>query len=196
MAAILVLLVALACAPGPTTAPPTLEPAAVEQPLGLVLGCASIDEAECQLEARRLLADLPAGRGHPFDIQISPGGITYVEYAGGVDTLTYTIGGDPFIVGPLDFTFSDPLQPSSAGVVGVGPFAFDLGHCGLSHMVDFDGSFWVAFGQIDGEAPGWINSESGQMRLVGPNVAEYRGSIGFVARLVRFPGAKRFFLCD
>ena len=63
-------------------------------------------------------------------------------------------------------------------------------------VVDFDGSFWVPVGQVDGEAPGIINSESGQMRLLGPNLAEYSGTKGFSMNLARWPGPKRFFLCD
>ena len=47
--------------------------------------------------------------------------------------------------------------------------------------VDFDGSFWVPFGLVDGDASAIINNDSGQMRLLGPNVAEYRNAEGFVA---------------
>jgi hypothetical protein len=178
----------------------------------MVIGCASIDALECQDAARRLVGELPAGRGLPFDIQISlgscpneppcprtlaaRGGIAFVEYAGGADSLTYSLGGVPPILGPLDFSFSDPVEPDSARAIGPGPFPFELGHCGLNHVVDFDGSFWVALGQIDGEASGFINSESGQMRLLGPNVVQYQGVGGFIAQLVRFPGAKRLWGCD
>ena len=63
-------------------------------------------------------------------------------------------------------------------------------------VVDFDGSFWLPVGQVDGEASVIVNGESGEMRLLGPNIAEYRNGDGFVARLARFPGAKRIFLCD
>jgi hypothetical protein len=211
IAVILISLVAFACSPGPTKAPATAEPPAVQQPVGLVLGCAGVAEAECQHAAARLQADLPQGRRQPFDIQISlgecpnedpcprtiaaRGAIAYAEYAGGFETLTYSLGGEPDNLGPLDFAFTEPIAPSSARVAGGLTFPFDLGHCGLSHMVDFDGSFWVAFGQIDGDAFGLINSESGQMRLLGSNVAQYTGPTGFIAQLVRFPGHKRFFYC-
>ena len=34
------------------------------------------------------------------------------------------------------------------------------------------------------------------MRLLGPNLAEYTGTPGFTVQLARWPGPKRFFLCD
>ena len=194
------------------TASPTLQPTVAAPPAGIVFGCATIEAAECQVAAQRVLAALPAGRNQPFDIQISLGscanvgpcprtldarsGAAHVEYAGGIDTLTDTIGGQPPIFGPMDFQSSDAIAPSSPRVAGAGPFPFELGHCGLRHVIDFDGSFWVILGQVDGEAPGMINSESGQVRLLAPNLAVYVGSTGFTSQLARFPGPKRFFLCD
>jgi hypothetical protein len=53
----------------------------------------------------------------------------------------------------------------------------------------------VPLGEIDGDASPVINSDSGQMRLLGPNLAEYRNAQGFEARLARFPGPKHVWLC-
>jgi len=63
-------------------------------------------------------------------------------------------------------------------------------------VIDFDGSFWLPLGQVDGDDPASINSEPGQMLFLGPNVVQFTGESGFTAQLARFPGAKRFFLCD
>jgi hypothetical protein len=187
-------------------------PVATDAPqAGIVVGCATVEAGDCQAATARILSGLPPGRGAPFDIQISlgacpndapcpatiaaRGGIAFVEYAGGPDSLTYSLGGVPWLLGPLDNGFTDPIAPSSRRVAGAGPFPFELGHCGLSHVVDFDGSYWVLVGQFDGEASGVINGESGELRLLAPNLAVYTGPAAFTARLVRFPGAKRFWNC-
>jgi hypothetical protein len=73
---------------------------------------------------------------------------------------------------------------------------FTLGHCGLLHVVDFDGSFWVPVGQLDLEEPANINSSEGQMQLVGPNRALFASGGRVIATLARFPGPKQFWLCD
>jgi hypothetical protein len=194
------------------TQEPTVAPTGVEQPAGVAISCVTIPEAECGVEAKMVLAGLPPGVPQPFDVQIvlggcpnaapcprtiaARGGMAYVEFVGGVDTLTYSLGGDIGILGPLDFSFTDPISPTSARVGGGAPVPFQLGHCGLSWQVDFDGSFWVPFGELDGNAPGYINSESGRMQLLAPAVAQYTGEAGFTARLLRFPGPKRIFVCD
>lgn len=41
-----------------------------------------------------------------------------------------------------------------------------------------------------------INAEQGQMVLLGPDMAEYRGATGFTARLARFPGPKHIWICS
>jgi hypothetical protein len=117
--------VLLACTPSVTPEPTAPEAA------GLVVGCAGVEASECQAAAAQLLAALPPGRPRPFDIQltlmgcakvacpqtlVAQGAIAYVEYAGGLDTFTYTIGGDPWILGPLDDHFTDPIAPASIRV--------------------------------------------------------------------------------
>ena len=91
--------------------------------------------------------------------------------------------------------WSGLLQPRSPRVVGPGPHPFELGHCGLTWQVDFDGSFWLPTGAIDGDAPAVINSERGTIVLLGPNLARFVGDSGFTAQLARFPGPKHVWLC-
>jgi hypothetical protein len=71
-----------------------------------------------------------------------------------------------------------------------------MGHCGLTHVIDFDGSYWVPVGQVDGDHPTVINAESGSMLLLNPNLAEFHGDSGFMVQLARFPGPKHFWGCD
>jgi hypothetical protein len=179
-----------------------------------VIGCTSVDPAECRFIAEQVVAALPAERGQAFTVQIELFGCPNdgpcprtLAVRGGRAIIDFTDGGDPILLslaGPpqapriavVQGFWSGLIQPRSARVAGFGPFAFELGHCGLSHLVDFDGSFWVPSGIVDGDAPGIINAESGHMLLVGPNIAQYTGPGGFGARLARFPGPKHFWLCD
>lgn len=198
------------CSPSPSSSPPGEEAA----PAGPVLGCLSIEQAECEFVAQQVAAALPAARGVPFAIivqlngcpKVAPCARTLGVREGGGVTAEYVDGGEPVqlsIKGPpqaprfdeADMSWSGLQQPSSLRVAGVGPFPFTLGHCGLVWQVDFDGSFWVPIGQVDGDAPEIINSDSGEMRLLGPNLAEYRNAAGFTATLARFPGPKHVWLC-
>lgn len=196
--------------PTPTVAPPEAGPANV------ALACANIETAECQFVAARILAALPEGRRGPFAIQITLAGCVaepcprslgarsggaVIEYPNGGQPLLARLEGPP--VNPLIAfdpeipPYSGPIAPSSPRVAGPGPVEFMVGHCGLRHIVDFDGSFWVVVGQVDVESGQAINNqERGVITLLGPNQAEYRGTADFVVRLARFPGTKRFFLCD
>jgi hypothetical protein len=211
IAAGLAALVLGACGTSTSTPAPTEAPA----PAGLVVGCMSIEANECRFVAEQVVAAMPAARGRPFAVEITlfpcdgggacvrtlaaREGRAIVEYADGGEPIDVRLGGppqNPTVAIQENHFWSGTVQPTSARVNGPGPFPFDLGHCGLSHVVDFDGSFWVPIGQVDGEAPGIINSESGQMLLLAPNLAQYRGATGFSAQLARFPGPKRFFLCD
>jgi len=184
-------------------------------PNAIVIGCASIEAAECQFVVEQIVAGLPAARGRPFSIEVSlygcenpdacpktlavRDGVALVDYADGGDPIQLTLKGppqQPQIAIAANMAWSGLIQPASQRVGGPGPFPFEVGHCGLSHVIDFDGSFWVPVGQLDGDASVVINSESGQMLLLGPNLAVYQGAKGFSAQLARFPGAKRFWLCD
>ncbi len=180
----------------------------------MVVGCGSIEAAECRFVAEQIGAGLPAFRGRPFTIEITlfgcenqaacpktlafRDGMAVVEYADGGDPIQLTLHGppeQPQIAVDANTAWSGLIQPSSPRVLGPGPVPFEVGHCGLSHVIDFDGSFWVPVGQFDGDASVVINSEPGQMALVGPNLAVYQGAAGFSVQLARFPGAKHFFLC-
>ena len=212
-AAIVVALAAAACAPtNPSGSPPASEAAPQR---AFVLGCLSIEQLECEFVAQQVLAEVPADRGVPFSIQIqlfgcpndgpcpptlaAREGRAVIEYAGGLEPIVVSLHGPPQtprIAVQAGMTWSGVVQPSSPQAPGLGPFPFELGHCGMSHVVDFDGSFWVPVGPLDGDASGMINAESGQMRLLGPDLALYEGPTGFNAHLARFPGGKHFFLCD
>jgi len=128
-----------------------------------------------------------------------------VEFSDGDAPLQFTLAGPPDApqIAPLDVCpATDPdvscwelMKPKSERVAGSGPFPFQVGHCGLGHIVDFDNGFWVVTGRVDGYPHGSMGL-GGEMRLLGPDVAEYReGSAGpgeppFVARLARYPGPK------
>ena len=202
-----------ACGPAPSASPAPSPTAAA--PAGLVVGCASIESIECHFVAEQIVAVLPAERGPAFAIEIqlfgcpndgpcpptlaSRAGRAVIEYAGCGEPIMVSLHGPPQtprIALQAGMTWSDAAQPTSEQAPGLGPFPFELGHCGMSHVVDFDGSFWVPVGPLDGDASGMINGESGQMRLLGPDLALYKGPTGFEAHLARFPGPKRFFLCD
>lgn len=184
-------------------------------PAGLVVGCASVESVECHFIAEQIVAVLPPERGRAFAIEIqlfgcqdalpcpptlaAREGRAVIEYADAGEPITVSLNGPPQaprLAVQAGLTWSDAVQPTSPQVPGPGPFPFELGHCGLSHVVDFDGSFWVLVGPVDGDAPGIINAESGQMRLLGPDLALYEGGTGFSAHLARFPGPKRLFPCD
>lgn len=192
-----------AASPGPTGGAP---------PAGAVLGCISVEAPECQFIAEHVVAALPAARGPAFAIEIQlygcpndgpcprslgvRDGKALIEYVDG-EPIELTLAGPPQTprIGAAPSAWSGLIQPASPRVGGPGPIPFEVGHCGISHVVDFDGSFWVPVGQVDGDASGFMNAESGQMLLLGPNVARYIGATGFTVQLARFPGPKHFWLC-
>lgn len=214
LAALVVLAVLAACSP--TVSPPPSAPPAEAELANVAVACGSIEPAECRFVAARILAALPEERRAPFAIQITLGscvadpcprslgarsGAAVIEYPNGGQPMHARLEGPP--VNPLIAfdpeipPYSGPIAPSSPRVGGPGPVEFEVGHCGLRHIVDFDGSFWVMVGQVDVEnGQALSNQERGVITLVGPNQAEYRGTADFVVRLARFPGTKRFFLCD
>jgi hypothetical protein len=183
-------------------------------PPAFVLGCLSIEQDECQFVAERVVGHLPQDRGMPFAIEIHlygcpndgpcpetlavrEGKVT-VEYADAREPVSMTIVGPPRAptLGEAPMGWSGLIEPTSPRVGGSGPFPFDLGHCGLSWQVDFDGSFWLPIGQVDGDASPVINAERGHITLLGPKLAHYRGDSGFTAQLARFPGPKHVWICD
>ena len=184
-------------------------------PRALVLGCLSVSEAECRFLAQAILPTLPVERGAPFSIQIqlyeceNPDipcpqtldvrqGKAVVEFTDGEKPIDLSLRGPSLAptIAPIDTFYLGLSDPSSAHVVGGGPFPYEMGHCGLTHVVDFDGSYWVPIGQVDGDHPTVINAESGSMLLLNPNLAEFHGDSGFMVQLARFPGPKHFWGCD
>ena len=223
-----------ACSPAPSPAPasgapegsrpgsdaPVVSPAA-EASTGpaarepLVLGCLSIDDAECRFLAQQIVAALPAERGAPFaiEIQLFPCenaaapcprslsarlGKAVVEFTDAGEPIDLSLKGPPLVpeIARQDAFYLGLTNPTSVRVAGAGPFPFDMGHCGVTHVIDFDGSFWIPTGQVDGDHPTIINAERGSMRLLGPNLAEFHGDSGFTVQLARFPGPKHFWGCD
>lgn len=194
--------------PSPTPSP-TAEPLI---PAAHVIACVGIQEAECLAVAGRVRAALPVERGAPFSIEITlygceqppcagslaaQDGYAQVDWPGPLEPVRLTLGGPPEdpVIGIDTMTWTQPLQPSSERVLGPGPIPFELGHCGLLWQVDFDGSFWVPLGVIDGNAAALIGGDRGHISLVEPNTAEFRAQNGFVASLVRYPGPKRVWPC-
>jgi hypothetical protein len=201
----------------PTSAQPTAAAAESDDvgpgPAGddFVLGCISIAAAECEFVADLVLARLPDEREMPVSILInlygcgSPcaksldareGAVT-VEYADGGEPIDATVHGpaEAPVFGEVETGWSGLLEPTSARVDGTGPFAYELGHCGLLWQVDFDGSFWLPVGQVDGDAADLFNAGSGEIVLLEPNVAQFEADSGFTVQLARFPGPKHVFLC-
>jgi hypothetical protein len=208
---LLALVAAAGCSPTNPSAAPSTEPSA--QTPARILGCLSIGAAECQFVAEQVVVRLPEERGAPFAIvvqlygcpNVNPcpptlgvweGKVT-VEYADRAEPIEVTVAGPPQAprFGDAAMTWSGLIDASSPRVASQGPFLFELGHCGLTWQVDFDGSFWLPVGQVDGDASAAVNAERGQMVLLGPNLAQYRGETGFTARLARFPGPKHLWLC-
>ena len=203
----------------PTSAAPsaaaTPAPSQGAEPQALVVGCISIDDAECQFLARPIVAVLPPERGPAFavEIQLYPcevpeapcprtldarRGKAVVEFLDREEPLELSLEGPALTpkIAPQDAFYLGLTDPSSPRVAGPGPFPYEMGHCGVTHVIDFDGSFWLPIGQVDGDHPTIINAESGTMRLLGPNLAEFRGDSGFTVQLARFPGPKHFWGCD
>lgn len=199
-----------ACAPTSSASPsPTLRPE--EPPAALALGCIGVGEPECRFLAERIIAEVAGDRGAPFSLTIElycaqePPCPETLDARRGQATMRWADGAEPVTVSitppaaaprleRADSGWSGLQQPSSARVVGPGPFPLELGHCGLLWQVDFDGSFWVPVGHVDSEASGLINGERGLIRLLGPNLAAYAGT-GWEVQLARFPGPLHVWGC-
>ena len=178
----------------------------------------SFGAPECELVAAKAVEQLPQSRGTPFAIlvrffvcpdlciplrdgvrssgDLKDGAVT-VEYADGGEPIELSFSGG--LAAPEfqieDRTWSGPREPESPRVEGSGPFGFTLGHCGLDWYVDFDGSFWVPVGLVDGDASALINAERGEMLLLSRDRVQFRGQSGFTATLARFPGPKHIWIC-
>ena len=88
------------------------------------------------------------------------------------------------VPGGLEF---EPISPPA--VAGV-RYRFEVGHCGLNHITDFDGSFWEPVQRQPGaDTPSsLINSDRGTIQIVAPRRAIYTSSIGEKVGLLRIDG--------
>ena len=195
------------------TAEPFVPPAAPTR--AEVVACVDINGPECRSVAAAILATLPGVDGEPFWVMVrldpcpdpevacpeslvARRGTAHVEYPDGGAALAFLVAGPP--AAPVskpddDARWTDPIQPGSPQVEDEGPWPFEVGHCGLLHAVDFDGSFWVLVGDVHGEDEALQGGETGSIALAGEDRARYLGAQEVVFELARFPGAKRFEPC-
>lgn len=177
------------------------------------MACIGYEQGECEAVARRILALAGDRRPSAFSatlvlFECRDGGVCPKSLAArdGHATIEFVDGGPPLesqltgapeapVTSTVVAEFTERRLPRSPKVVGVGPFPFKPGHCGLLWQVDFDGSFWVPVGQVDGDANDLVNAGSGRILLLGPTLAEYIGDGGFTIGLVSFPGAKHISIC-
>ena len=208
---LVVAILVAACTSAPSPAPTSADVSLVA---GVVVGCLSFEQTECESVATQVLRAIPPGRVAPFSIALqlndcpnagacaksllARNGQATVEFSDGGEPIMLSLAGPPATarMQPIDVRWSGVQQPRSSRVIGRGPFPFELGHCGLTWQVDFDGSFWVPVGQIDASAPAVINADTGHILLLAPTLAVYSDSSGFTAGLQRFPGPKRVWLCS
>ena len=82
------------------------------------------------------------------------------------------------------------VWPASAQVRQGQAYVYETGHCGLTHDLDFDGSFWRAINPNGtGEEPSFfINHDKGSITLVSEDEARYESSTGEVVELRRIEG--------
>jgi hypothetical protein len=86
------------------------------------------------------------------------------------------------------------LEPSSEGGADVGEErAFEMGHCGLTSPIDFDGSLWAPEGDPLALP---FDMTSGTIVLVEPDRARFVSEGGLEVFLRRLEGAAAYPLCD
>lgn len=175
------------------------------------VACIGIEASECRSVAAIVRSQLSPERGRPFLIQIQlygcetapcanslnrVDGVITVEHLQG-EPIVRTVKGPPEspVFGVQEQFWGGPYQPESPKVEGVGPFDIELGHCGLLWKVDFDGSFWLPVGDVDGSSTALINADSGSIRLVDATHAVFTDAAGSEIALVRHPGAKYLWGC-
>ena len=81
-----------------------------------------------------------------------------------------------------------------------GTYQFRVEHCGLDHIVDFDGSFWRAVKPADYKEnedayPFFYNSDDGTITFEGDDEATYEASTGERITLTRIDGPIEVDLC-
>jgi hypothetical protein len=88
------------------------------------------------------------------------------------------------------------FYPRSGRVTPSTAYVFDTGHCGLTFLADFDGSFWEPVTPAGMVPDFFINQDVGAIALVDPHEAEFRSSDGTSVRLLRVDGPVTTFGCD
>ncbi len=134
------------------------------------------------------------------------GGLAAVAFLGACLASARAGGSEVAITSPTaapsrDVAWGDRFpsrRPESARAVLGTASPFDVGHCGLSHIVDFDGSFWdvdpATMTNAENSQFG-INADRGTMTLVAADRAVYKSWTGGEAILHRHIGEKRFSGC-
>ena len=79
--------------------------------------------------------------------------------------------------------------PASAPVEEGVQYRFELGHCGIDDLIDFDGSFWDPEGPLP-DAPFAANEDEGIMTLIAEDRARYESLGGGVVTFVRHDGPR------
>jgi hypothetical protein len=88
------------------------------------------------------------------------------------------------------------VWPTSGQVEPGIVYRFEVPHCGMDWLVDFDGSFWEPTYPA-GDVPGYsVNADIGTMELVGPDEARYVASDGSRVSLSRIDGPVMTHLCE
>jgi len=196
-------------------------PEMVDRPF--IVGCANVVVTECDAIVGSILAATPGERTSPTVVEIelfcteasgdeapascphslsARAGMATIEFGDGLQPLQFTVSGsadsptvESVALGacpPFCWELSTPVSPK---VTGTGPFEFQVGHCGLNHFNDFDGSFWVVAGFVSGDAANSGVFGGGRMHVIDADTVFYRhepsdGGEAFFARLERLPGPK------
>jgi hypothetical protein len=203
---LVLLIVAVAgCASQPAATPRAQWNEGQPQP---AVGCVGLAVPDCNGLVIQAIAN-PAAAGHPiagvqvtasclttepcpFTLVARPQPLVLVELADGAPPVSFLVRVTDGRIA-LDLHNDIGLvasQPGSARVAGPGPFPFEVGHCGLARQVDFDGSFWDIVGFVDGDSSPLFGDDTGTIRLLTPDRAEYRNVRGFSVRLARHRGPK------
>ena len=88
------------------------------------------------------------------------------------------------------------FYPRSGRVTPSTAYRFDTGHCGLTFLADFDGSFWQPVPPAGGAPDFFLNQDVGAIALVDFDTARYRSSDGTEVTLLRIDGPVTTFGCD
>jgi hypothetical protein len=98
-----------------------------------------------------------------------------------------------FVSDERGFRFWPRSGRAESGVV----YRFEVPHCGLDWLVDFDGSFWEPVYAMPDSKPDYaINSDIGTITLIGPDDARYVSSTDEQISLFRVDGPIVRQLCD